>query len=87
MKLTTYNKLCIRWVFTLDDRYKIYAPGALGGSFQFSITSDIPLRTSCVVIDMTGPYKVLCYQHLFYKDLGLAYSQSSNTIPRVRDLR
>ena len=37
MKLTNYNKFCpkscIQRALSQDDRYKIYAPGALGGSF------------------------------------------------------
>ena len=64
MKLTNYNKFCpkscIQRALNLDDRYKMYAPGALGGSFQFSVTNEIPLRTSCVIIDMAGPYEILC---------------------------
>ena len=50
LKVTNYNKFrpksCIQRALSLDDRYKMYAPGALGGSFQFSITNGIPLRTA-----------------------------------------
>ena len=64
MKLTNYNKFCpkscIQRALSLDDRYKMYAPGALGGSFQFSVTNEIPLRTSCIIIYMAGPYEILC---------------------------
>ena len=45
---------------TLDQRYKKYAPGGLGGSFQFSLVKDIPLRTSSIFVDMTGPFEILC---------------------------
>ena len=64
MKLTNFDKFCprscIQRALSQDDRYKIYAPGALGGSFQFSITNELPLRTSCVIVDMAGPYEILC---------------------------
>ena len=64
MKLTNYNKYCpkscTQRALSQDDRYKIYAPGALGGTFQFSLTNELPLRTSCVLVDMAGPYEILC---------------------------
>ena len=64
IKLTTFYKQypnsCIKRALTLDERYKMYAPGCLGGSFQFSMIKDIPLRTLFILVDMTGPFEVLC---------------------------
>ena len=64
MKLTNFNKYCpkscTQRALSQDNRYKIYTPGALGGTFQFSLTNELPLRTSCVLVDMAGPYEILC---------------------------
>ena len=64
VKLTAFNKQCpnscIKRALTIYERYKMYAPGGLGGSFQFSMIKDIPLRTSSILVDMTGPFEVLC---------------------------
>ena len=64
IKLTDFNKQCpnsfIIRALTLDEMYKMYAPGGLGGSFQFSMIKDNPLRTSSILVDMTGPFEVLC---------------------------
>ena len=38
----------------------MFSPGGLGGSFQFSVVRDIPLRTSSIIVDMTGPFETLC---------------------------
>ena len=38
----------------------MFSPGGLGGSFQFSVVKDIPLRTSSIIVDMTGPFLILC---------------------------
>ena len=61
IKLTAFNKKCpnscIKRALTLDERYKMYALGGLGGSFQFSMMKDIPLRTSSILVDMTEPLK------------------------------
>ena len=64
MKLTNFNKYCSKSctqrALNQDDRYKIYAPGAFCGTFQFSLTNKLPLRTYCVLVDMAGPYEILC---------------------------
>ena len=64
IKLTAFNKQypnsCIKRALILDRRYTIYAPGGLGGSFQFSLIKDIHLRTWSILVDMTGPFEVLC---------------------------
>ena len=64
VKLTAFNKQCpnscIQRALTLDDKFKMYAPGGLGGSFQFSLVKEIPLRTSSILVDMTGAYEVFC---------------------------
>ena len=38
----------------------MYAPGGLGGTFQFSLVKDLPLRTSSILVDMTGAFEVFC---------------------------
>ena len=64
IKLTAFNKKCpnscLQRAVTLDERYKMFSPGGLGGSFQFSVVKDIPLRTSSIIVDMTGPFMILC---------------------------
>ena len=64
IKFTAYNKKCpnscLQRAVTLDERYKMYSPGGLGGSFQFSVVRDIPLRTSSIIVYMTGPFETLC---------------------------
>ena len=44
----------------MNQRYKMFAPGGLGGSFPFSIVKEVPLRTSSILVDMTGPYEIMC---------------------------
>ena len=69
IKLTAYNKKCpnscLQGAITLDKRHKMFAPGGLGGSFQFSVVNDIPLRTSSIIVDMAGPYEILCELEIF----------------------
>ena len=64
IKLTAFNKQCpnscIQRALTLDEKYKMYAPGGLGGTFQFSMVKDLPLRTSSILVDMTGAFEVFC---------------------------
>ena len=64
IKLTAFNKKCpnscLKRALTLDERYKMFSPGGLGGTFQFSVVKDIPLRTSSIIVDMTGPFMTLC---------------------------
>ena len=38
----------------------MFNPSGLGGSLQFSLTKSLPLRTSSVIVDMAGPYNILC---------------------------
>ena len=49
IEFTAYNKKCpnscLQRALTLNEKYKMFAPGGLGGSFQFSVVNDIPLRT------------------------------------------
>ena len=65
-RFTDYNKncpqSCINRALTLEERYKMFSPQGLGGTFQFNLTRDAPNRSSCVVIDLMGPYKVKCHQ-------------------------
>ena len=53
IKLTAFNKKCpnscLKRALTLDEIYKMFAPGGLGSSFQFSVVKDIPLRTSSIL--------------------------------------
>ena len=42
-----------------NEKYKMFAPGGLGGSFQFSVVKDIPLRTSSIIVDMAELYETL----------------------------
>ena len=62
IKLTAFNKQCpnscIQHALTLDEKFKMYAPGGLGGTFQFSMVKDLPLRTFLILVDMTGAFEV-----------------------------
>ena len=64
IKFTAFNKKCpnscLQRAVTLEEIYKMFSPGGLGGYFQFSVVKDIPLRTSSIIVDMTGPFEILC---------------------------
>ena len=64
MLLTSLNKTCpsscLSRALTLDKRYKMFSPSGLGGSLQLTLTKNLPQRSSSIVLDMVGPYKVKC---------------------------
>ena len=55
IKFTALNKSCpqscINRALTLEERYKMFTPQGLGGTFQFNLTRDIPNRSSCVIVN------------------------------------